>query len=356
MKYAHFWSIGALAISACSSSPNTPIDAAVGIDSKTIDAPMVDARLPDVSKLKASCFALEGSNPVLERGEQFAGSTWGDPHVIKVGAQYIMYATSDHDFDGNIGVYRLTSPDGVAWTLAPRTPVFEKSPVQTDWDRKSAETPSVVFFKGKYYMFYTGYPNAHYLPKEFRVMMATSVDGITWQRQPHAIAPTDPTNDTPSLNFRQWIAAEPGAMVFKDELYVYFAAQGADLSVNTTLFTIGVTRSSDGLLWTEPQVAFKPEQAVYPRKSNWHGYSTPAGLEINGQAHVFFNVVTDTPFHQTKIHHAVSANGVDQWQQDSEALLDRSQLAPWADEDVVSPTVVMDGTQLKCGFRALAPG
>ena len=29
MKYAHFWSIGALAISACSSSPNTPIDAAV---------------------------------------------------------------------------------------------------------------------------------------------------------------------------------------------------------------------------------------------------------------------------------------------------------------------------------------
>jgi hypothetical protein len=28
-------------------------------------------------------------------------------------------------------------------------------------------------------------------------------------------------------------------------------------------------------------------------------------------------------------------------------LLDRSQLAPWADENVVSPTVVLDGTQLK---------
>jgi predicted GH43/DUF377 family glycosyl hydrolase len=347
MKYAHFWSIGALAISACSSSPNTPIDAAVGVDSKTIDAPTVDARLPDVSKLKASCFALESTNPVLERGEQFAGSTWGDPHVIKVGAQYIMYATSDHDFDGNIGVYRLTSPDGVAWTLAPTMPVFVKSPVQTDWDRKSAETPSVVFFKGKYYMFYTGYPNAHDAPKEYRVMMATSADGITWQRQPHAIAPTDPTNDTPSLDFRQWIVAEPGAMVFKDDLYVYFTAMGADLSVSNTLFTIGVTRSSDGLLWTEPQVAFKPDQAVYPRASNWQGYSTPMGLEINGQAHLFFDVATETPFQQTKIHHAVSPNGVDQWQQDSEALLDRSQLAPWADENVVSPTVVLDGTQLK---------
>ena len=86
---------------------------------------------------------------------------------------------------------------------------------------------------------------------------------------------------------------------------------------------------------------------VYPRASNWQGYSTPTGLEINGQAHLFFDVATETPFQQTKIHHAVSPNGVDQWQQDSEALLDRSQLAPWADENVVSPTVVMDGTQLK---------
>lgn len=298
---------------------------------------------PDFSKLKPNCFVLEATNPVLKKGDLVINATWSDPHVLKVGDQFVMYISADNNFDQNIKIYRLISADGKNWTLSPASPVFQKSSNVSAWDKKSVETASVVFFKGKYYMFYTGYPNDQNNVSEYRVMMATSVNGIAWTRQSYSIAPTNPGSTTPTLDFRQWIVAEPGAVVFNDTLYVYFAALGANASVGTTLQTIGVVKSTDGLTWSAPQQALLPDQSIYPRSSNWKGYSTPAAVVMNNQVHLFFNVITDSPFEQIKIHHAVSPTGVDQWTQDSAAIFDRSQLSPWASDVVVSPTVVLEG-------------
>lgn len=305
-----------------------------------------DAAVPNFDRLSPDCFVLDASNPVLQRGDVYAGSTWGDPHVLFVNSEYIMYASSDENFDGAIKIYRFRSSDGVDWTLSPTTPVLARSVDPNAWDRKSTETPSVVYFRDAFYMFYTGYPNDFAAASEYRVMMAKSSDGITWERQPYFIAPSDPSNTTPTLDFRQWIVAEPGAVVFGDELYVYFAALGADLAVNATLQTIGVVKSSDGVTWSEPQVALRPDQSLYPRSSNWKGYSTPAGIALNGKLHLFFNVVTDEPFEQVAIHHASSVDGIGQWQHDATAIIGREELAPWANVNVVSPTVILNGTTL----------
>ena len=52
------------------------------------------ATTPDFSKLTPACFAASASNLILTRDSLFAGSDWNDPSVIKVGSQYVMYASS----------------------------------------------------------------------------------------------------------------------------------------------------------------------------------------------------------------------------------------------------------------------
>ena len=301
----------------------------------------------DNSKLVPSCFSASGSNPLLTTGSQFGGANWNDPSVIKVGDSYVMYASADTNFSQDIKIYRLTSSDGNNWTLNPASAVLSKATGPTDWDRKSVETPSVVFFNGKYHMFYTAYPVSLGIVSDYKIGHATSVDGISWIRDAtYLLAPTDPLG-APDLSFDQFLVAEPGAVVFNGKLYVYFTASGADISVNTTLETIGVISSSDGVNWSLPMQVLKPDQALYP-PVNYRGYSTPAAVVINNKMHLFYDVAED-PFVQTKIHHAVSDDGVSGFVQDNQEIFDRSMFAITTSE-INGPSPLLDGTQLKLYF------
>jgi len=175
------------------------------------------------SKLVPGCFNASGSNPLLTTGSQFNNANWSDPSVLKMGNSYIMYAAADTNFSEDIKIYRLTSSDGDNWALNPTSAVFSKATGPTDWDRKSVETPSVVFFNGEYHMFYTAYPISLNIVSDYKIGHATSVDGISWTRDAtYLLAPTDPLNMVPDLSFDQYIIAEPGAVVFNSKLYVYF--------------------------------------------------------------------------------------------------------------------------------------
>jgi len=259
-----------------------------------------------------------------------------------------MYASADTNFAQDIKIYRLTSSDGDNWTLDPTSAVLSKATGPTDWDRKSVETPSVVFFKGEYHMFYTAYPVSLSIVSDYKIGHATSVDGISWTRDAtYLLAPTDPLNVVPDLSFDQYLIAEPGAVVFNGKLYVYFTASGADIGVNTTLETIGVISSSDGVNWSPPLQVLKPDQTLYPRV-NYRGYSTPAAVVINNKMHLFYDVAED-PFLQTKIHHAVSDDGISNFVQDNQEIFDRSMFAITSSE-INGPSPLLDGTKLKLYF------
>jgi predicted GH43/DUF377 family glycosyl hydrolase len=299
----------------------------------------------DFAKLKPSCFVPVQSNPIIALNGFFAGAEWNDPHVIKVGNQFVMYASADTNFVKNIKIYRLVSSDGQNWSLSPSTAVFEKSSDPAAWDRQSVETPAVVFFKGFYYLFYTGYSDQTD-SSTYRVGYATSPDGINFTRQATSFAPTNP-GGAPDLNFMQYVVGEPAPVVFNDKLYLYFSANGAHMSVMSTEFTIGLTTSSDGQTWSAPQMVLEPDQTLYPR-SSWVGYSTPHAQVLNNQVHLFFDVAQD-PFNQTKFHHAVSADGITNWNLDSTAIFDRSQFS-WIDSQIDGPAVLLDGTNLYMWF------
>lgn len=316
---------------------------------KNSDDPSPQTASPDFSKLNPGCFIANTTNPVLTRDTLLSGSDWNDPTILKVNDQYIMYASSDQNFNYDIAIYRLLSQDGSSWSLNPSTPVFSASTNSGAWDHRAVETPSVVFFNEQYHLFYTAYPLTHTDSYSYKIGHATSNDGINWTRDANFIvAPNDPTNMTPNLTFNQWITAEPAAVVFQNKIYLYFTAVGANLSVGTTLQVIGLTTSSDGQNWSTPQSVLSPDQTIYPR-STWLGYSTPNAVVLNNQVHLFFDVVQASPWKQLKLHHAYSSDGVSNWTHDTASIFSNSDFS-WTSNEIRSPSILLDGTKLHLWF------
>mgnify|MGYP003684820047 CR=1 FL=1 len=331
---------------------------------KEEDSELTKSSSPDYSKLTSGCFSPYATTPIIGPGNEFftvdtgnnkRASTWGDPHVLKVGGEFIMYASSlpndrADDTVEHIAVYRLTSSNGINWTLNPATPVMERTGGAT-WDADGVETPSVVFYKNEYHMFYTSYPSDFSAATTYRIGHAKSADGIAWTREtPSAplVAPTDPNNSTPQFTFNQYVTAEPGAVVFNDKIYLYYAATGSNLEANSTAEVIGLM-TYDGTTWSAQQEVMRPDQAVYPRLTSpyYKGFSTPAATIINNQVHLFTTAVIQkddqgVAYKHTKIHHAYSSNGEDNWTQDTTAIADYLDLS-WHSFDIISPTALIDG-------------
>lgn len=305
------------------------------------------------SALNPDCFIEHPENPIITSGDFSAElsltlSTWNDPHVMKEGNTYYMYASSDDHFNHDIKIYRLSSTDGVQWQPDPAHPVLEKSP--GEWDRQSTETPAVIKLAGTYHMFWTGYADYTNVT-DFKIGHATSLDGVTWVKDENfLIGPSAPLA-APNLAFDQYVVAEPAPVVFKDMIYLYFSALGINAELGTTLQVIGLITSSDGVHWTAPQPVIIPDQSLYPRGSPtyYKGYSTPHAVVLDQQLYLFFDVVrtneADTQFSQQNIHHAVSANGIDGWQQAEKAIIDYRDAA-WTEDEVRSPAVYLEGDRL----------
>jgi hypothetical protein len=311
----------------------------------------------DASKISSACFQ-GGAAPELQLGDGFAGADWNDPHVLKVGTQFWMYASSNLGFPPTpaspVQIYRFTSSDAVNWTLDPATPVLTVAAGQ--WDQGGNETPAVVFFGGKYHMFWTGYPDAWPYPPgaafNFRIGHATSTDGIAWTKDASPVL--GPSGI--SGNFDEFIVAEPGPVVFNNALYLYFTAVGVDAGLASSLQTVGVMTSADGIAWSAPALAFKPDQSVYPRASDWVGYSTPNAVVVAGKVHVFVDVANDHAtamppgsWTQEALHHAYSADGLGGWTQDPAPIRRLTDFA-WTAREIRSPGVFLDGTTLRLYF------
>jgi hypothetical protein len=306
----------------------------------------------DASKITPTCFQ-GGTTPELQIGSGFAGADWNDPHVLKVGGQYWMYASSNLGFaptpPSPVQIYRFTSTDAVTWTLDPMTPVLTVT--AATWDQGGNETPAVVSFGGKYHMFWTGYPDQwpNLDALNFKIGHATSTDGIAWTKDANPLlAPSGTMGD-----FDEFIVGEPGPVVFNNMLYLYFTAVGVDAGLANSLQVVGVITSADGVNWSTPALAFKPDQGVYPRGSNWVGYSTPNAVVIAGKVHVFVDVANDhgvmNGWTQEALHHAYSADGLTGWTQDT-APIRRLTDFTWTAREIRSPHALLDGITLRLYF------
>jgi predicted GH43/DUF377 family glycosyl hydrolase len=326
--------------------------AALGLAAACSNGGSAGASAPalDASRITPACFQ-GGTSPEIQIGDEFTGADWNDPHVLKVGSQYWMYASSNLGFPpaapSPVQIYRFTSSDGATWTIDPVTPVLTVATAQ--WDKGGNETPAVVSFGGKYHMFWTGYPDAwpNFSPLHFKIGHATSTDGTAWTKDAAPLI-----GPGASGSFNEFITAEPGPVVFNNTLYLYFTAVGVDAGLAASLQTVGVIKSTDGVNWSAPALAFKPDQSVYPRGSNWVGYSTPNAAVIGGKVHVFVDVANDhgnDTWTQEALHHAYSADGLSGWTQDPAPLRRLTDFA-WTKREIRSGAALLDGTTLRLYF------
>lgn len=80
-----------------------------------------------------------------------------------------------------VGVGLLMSDDGITWSASPDNPVIERD--RDGWDEGMLE-PTVRYFGGQYWMWYSGYLEPLGSDTRISIGLATSSDGVEWTRHP----------------------------------------------------------------------------------------------------------------------------------------------------------------------------
>ena len=123
----------------------------------------------------------------------------------------------------------LTGGTSPKWEWSARsTPVL----VPGDWDSGDVLNPSVVRRDSLYYNFYSGFDG-----KTWHTGLATSADGVAWQKQGRVLSPDARTWEG------NYIAANGTALMVNGEFFYWYQAGPKDAPA------IALARSSDGRSW-----------------------------------------------------------------------------------------------------------
>jgi hypothetical protein len=293
------------------------------------------------------------ANPIIQAGDFIDKGLWNDPHVLKENGRYIMYLTSSspqNPFKPPVLPYRAISNDGIAWHLEPKTPLLDVS----NTTFVSVETPSVVKFNGLYHLFYTGvYPKGALFM--FAIGHATSKDGIHWNKDAkEALKPTGKVTD-----WNGFIVGEPGAVVYRNTLLVYFSAAGQKPDAKPPLSqVIGYVSSTDGKTFSAPKIALQLS-SIYPQKDNYCGYSTPSAVVHRDKIHLFHDVAVfssqlDPNWQQVALSHSVSSDGGLSFTQDKAPIFVRNDFN-WTGGEIRAPSALFEDGQVKLWFAGMVP-
>ncbi len=285
-------------------------------------------------------------NPVIAAGQAMSGALWNNPSVVEEGGQFVMYLTSNSVPEPGKDVlpYRATSSDSINWAID-TTPLLTLG-LTGEFDETGIDAPSVVFFNGEYHMYYTG-AGSEGLSGPLSVGHATSVDGLTWAKDPNGpvLVPTGVATDWNGLQ-----VGEPGAVIFNNRVYLYFAAVGLRPGGGTPPVkrTIGLATSIDGYTFDSPQQVLE-QGARYPALIGFSGYSAPAAVVLDRRLHLFYDAVSEGPdFVQVALEHAVSSNGL-VWVEDDQSIFVRSDFS-WTRREIRAPTVIGDNDRVRMWF------
>jgi predicted GH43/DUF377 family glycosyl hydrolase len=136
-----------------------------------------------------------------------------------------------------------------------------------DFDSREALNPSVVFFQGSYLNLYSGFDG-----KVWSTGLATSSDGLAWQKQGKVLAPEASTWEG------DYIAANGSATVDRNRLLYFY--QGGRVP------QIGVAESADGRAWHrhgDPVLTLGPHGSWDER-----GVADPYAIRAGGKLYMFY--------------------------------------------------------------------
>jgi hypothetical protein len=314
---------------------------------------------PLVLPERQSMWVQDPGNPIVQAGDFRDKGLWGDPSVLKVEGQYVMYMSSStqEPFKPPILTFRAVSKDGKSWRLDPAAPLMDASGTPF----VSIETPSVVRFRGTYHMYYTGIHAKGKIPV-MEIGHATSSDGINWVKDAQPVI----RSTGKVAEWSGYAAAEPGAVVFKDRIYLYFVGVGARASgTPPQMQSIGLAISEDGRNFGPARVVHT-QTSRYPPEAGFPGYSTVSALADGDTMHLFYAVVNfdknaKPDWRQVALQHAVSADGGQSFVESAGPMLRRDD-TDWSQRgELIGPAALIDGDQVRVwfgghvGYDLLAP-
>jgi predicted GH43/DUF377 family glycosyl hydrolase len=172
---------------------------------------------------------------------------------------------------GRYNDFTLPTPAGTptaahfVWQARPAPVLGHGAP--GDWDSHDALNPSVVMFRGAYWNLYSGFDG-----KAWSTGLATSSDGIAWQKQGRVLTPD------PSTWEGDYIAANGSAIVDGDRLLYFYQGGRAP--------RIGLAISTDGRAWKRHR---DPVLDPGPRGS-WdeRGVADPCVIRTGAKLYMFY--------------------------------------------------------------------
>lgn len=203
------------------------------------------------------------ANPILRPTPgTWAGEWIANETIIRVGDEYLMYLDGKTGPVERIGVAaaKVSSFDGLDWKEFPGNPVLDIGP--GGYDHTSVLDPSVMFFQGRLWMYYTGIGG----PPD-RICLAHSRDGYSWVKDEH----------NPVLSGRC-----PHALLFNDTVFLYYLVSNEDGGYDVRLAT-----SRDGVSFEK-----HPQRPILPRGEegawDWFSVVTTRIFEEDGVFQMFY--------------------------------------------------------------------
>lgn len=208
--------------------------------------------------------------------------------VMQVGGVYYMYYTgyreneSDNAHVENYEIGLAVSTNGIDFT---RHPSSQEGPVlardisdMNSFDRHAMTSPAVQYVDGQFYMTYTGWnvaqdwtgPNAG-----FRIMGATSSDGVVWTKHSTPLIESSEITYSPDIN--------ESSLIYSEQDNTWYIPFSTDMS-------IGIARSST---FQGPYEVY--EEAIIKPNDTWAGEVTaPDGIIDDGKMRLWYHGV-ETP-------------------------------------------------------------
>jgi predicted GH43/DUF377 family glycosyl hydrolase len=304
----------------------------------------------DINIPVSDAWSSFSGNPVISFGDSINNAQWNSPSVMMMDETYVMYLTANlGDFGENVVPFRAVSTNGTQWNIN-ETPLLGKGDSPTAIDFNGIESPTVVKFNGQYHMYYTVVPQD--VIGSRAIGHATSDNGIDWVKDPNnpVLKPTGETSDWNGIQ-----VAEPGAVVFNNKIYLYFAGQAAspDSGIPANSSSIGLSMSADGFTFEQQQKVLSLG-LPYLEEEGFTGYGSPSPLVYNNNMHLFYDVFfynedENISHVRVALHHAFSMDGINNWSEDDQAVFIRDSF-DWSRREIRAPSAIINQNTIHLWF------
>jgi hypothetical protein len=171
------------------------------------------------------------TNPIIESSNNYY-DYYGTAQPVVLydeGVYKMWYVGLDYAGNGRGNILYAISNDGLNWIPYAGNPVITPGNYG-NWDTQNVQPCAILKENGVYKLYYTGFSDAY---GTWSIGLATSVNGINWEKHPNPILQTSSSWDY------QLVAS--AIVKFNNSYYLYYTGR------NMPYYSVGVAVSSDGI-------------------------------------------------------------------------------------------------------------